>query len=154
MSFKSRAKAILGNVREGVEKDEETKERASKRREAAKARLKQAYRAIESAEPGVADGRGNRSRTQAMFSRAEKLGQASAPVDATLETMGDPGQIEAFATAGDSGTPQRQDDDDSMAADMESLVLGSAGDEAADGAEGQNDPLEFADPFGVSGGER
>lgn len=153
MSFKSRAKAILGNVREGVEKDEETKERASARREAAKARLKQAYRAIEAAEPGVADGSGNKSRTQAMFSRAEKLGQASAPVDATLETMGDPGQIEAFATAGDSGTPQGQTDEGGMAAGMEALVLGVAGDEPDD-AEVKNDPLEFDDPFGVSGGDR
>jgi len=156
MSFRSRAKEILGNVSEGAKKSKSKsqKERAAARQEAAKARLRQAYQAIESAEPGVADGKADRSRTQAMFARAERVGRASAPVDATLETMSDPAAVEQFATAGDSGTPQRQDEGDEMAAGMESMVLGVAGDEPADDGSEDNAPLEFDDPFGVSGGDR
>lgn len=155
MSFRERIKQAVDSVRDDEQTAESKRKAAIKRREEAKRRAKRAARAAKSrVEAAGEDVKSpNRSRTKEMFARAERTGRASAPVDATIEPMGSPESIRKFAEAGDGGTPTGETKDSGMAAGMEDLVLGigpAAEDEETE--ESTENPLEFGDSFGVTGG--
>lgn len=85
--------------------------------------------------------------------RAERAGQARAPVKSSLALTSDPRQIERFAASGmsvDAAVRGRGDD-----GTMEELVTGmsdpNARREVTDEDGEPRGALDFADPFGVSG---
>lgn len=159
MSRRERIRAAIERIRqqnsddpiEPFEGDGQQPRRGAQAAQAAargsKAALRRAARAAANADVPEPD----EDRREALARRAERVAQARAPVDASLDVSGNPRQMEQFASSGLSVDASRaQVDEDEFAP----LALAGTDVDGDGRPEGEADPLAFADPFGLSGDDR